>query len=104
MCSAQTPQNTGTTEHHATPWPTRLPADLCWEQSSCTKNGFPGLTAALWDAGRWGSKWKVMTLLRAEILILFLREGRRETKRMEELRKAHSRLGVHFSSSDQKVA
>ena len=36
--------------------------------------------------------------------LFFLQEGRRERKRMEELRKAHSRLGVHFSSSDQEVA
>ncbi|MGB1599702.1 MAG: hypothetical protein ACPIOQ_43540 [Promethearchaeia archaeon] len=74
MCSgssAQTPQNTGTTEHHATPWPTRLPADLCCEQSSCTKNGFPGLTATLWEAGRRGDDF----VWARNHSLFFLREG-----------------------------
>ena len=44
------------------------------EQSSCTKNGFPGLTAALWEAGRRGREWKVMSLSRrGESLLFFLR-------------------------------
>ena len=41
---------------------------------------------------------------RRDLCLFFLREGGKERKRMEELRKAHSRLGVHFSSSDQEVA